>query len=500
MNKKYKNSKNLDFLLKGIYEGKEDLKKFSINGLTLDSRKVKKGFLFVALKGSKLDGNEYVYEGIQNGAEAVLTDNSKLHKNNIFYVKNLKEELGRISSRFYDHPSSKLMTFCVTGTNGKTSCVEILSQLASLKDLNCGYISTIGISLDGINLKQPSSLTTPDSISLQDAFSKMTREDTKLCAFEASSHGLDQYRVDGTEIDTAILTSFSQDHLDYYNNIEKYKEAKKRLFYELKPKNVILNIDNVLGQEIYDSLIKNNINDSKVFTVAACKNADFSYDFNRDNQGLLNVTLNALGEDIKFSLNTISRPLASNLICAMASLIIKGFNFSKVDHLFKDLKFPLGRMEEIPSNQVDKYFVDYAHTPEALEHSLIEIRDAFEKKEIWCVFGCGGDRDKLKRSLMGNIAFKFSDRVIVTNDNPREENEMSIIKEITSGFESSPKLKVIVNRKDAISFCLEEMSNKEDECVLLVAGKGHEDYQEISNERFYFNDLEEIKKYLENMN
>ena len=157
-------------------------------------------------------------------------------------------------------------------------------------------------------------------------------------------------------------------------------------------------------------------------------------------------------------------------------------------------------MEEIPSNQVDKYFVDYAHTPEALEHSLIEIRDAFEKKEIWCVFGCGGDRDKLKRSLMGNIAFKFSDRVIVTNDNPREENEMSIIKEITSGFESSPKLKVIVNRKDAISFCLEEISNKEDECVLLVAGKGHEDYQEISNERFYFNDLEEIKKYLENMN
>ena len=500
MNKKYKNSKNLDFLLKGIYEGREDLKKFSINGLTLDSRKVKKGFLFVALKGSKLDGNEYVNEGIQNGAEAVLTDNPKLHENNILYVKNLKKELGRISSRFYDHPSSKLMTFCVTGTNGKTSCVETLSQLASLKGLSCGYISTIGISLDGINLKQPSSLTTPDSISLQDAFSKMIREDIKLCAFEASSHGLDQYRVDGTEIDTAILTSFSQDHLDYHNNIEEYKEAKKRLFYELKPKNVILNIDNVLGQEIYDSLIKNNINDSKIFTVAAGKNADFSYDFNRDDQGLLNVTLNALGEDIRFSLNTISRPLASNLISAMASLIVKGFNFSNVDHLFKDLKFPLGRMEEIPSNQADKYFVDYAHTPEALEHSLIEIRDAFEKKEIWCVFGCGGDRDKSKRSLMGNMAFKFSDRVIVTNDNPREESEMSIIKEIISGFEKSPKLKVIVNRKDAISFCLEEMSNKEDECVLLVAGKGHEDYQEISNERFYFNDSEEIKKYLENMN
>ena len=470
MNKKYKNSKDLDFLLEGIYEGKEELKKFSISGLALDSRKVKKGFLFVALKGSALDGNEYVYEGIQNGAEAVLTDNPKLHENNILYVMNLKKELGRISSRFYDHPSCKLMTFCVTGTNGKTSCVETLSQLASLKGLSCGYISTIGTSLDGINLKQPSSLTTPDSISLQDAFSKMIREDIKLCAFEASSHGLDQYRVDGTEIDTAILTSFSQDHLDYHNNIEEYKEAKKRLFYELKPKNVILNIDNVLGQEIYDSLIKNNINDSKIFTVAAGKNADFSYDFNRDDQGLLNVTLNALGEDIRFSLNTISRPLASNLICAMASLIVKGFNFSNVDHLFKDLKFPLGRMEEIPSNQADKYFVDYAHTPEALEHSLIEIRDAFKKKEIWCVFGCGGDRDKSKRSLMGNIAFKFSDRVIVTNDNPREESEMSIIKEIISGFEKSPKLKVIVNRKDAISFCLEEISNIEDECVLLVAG------------------------------
>ena len=500
MNKKYKNSKDLDILLKGIYEGKEDLKKFNIRGLALDSRKVKKGFLFVALKGSKLDGNEFIYEGIQNGAEAVLTDNSKLHDNNIFYIKNLREELGRISSRFYDHPSSGLMTFCVTGTNGKTSCVEILSQLASLKGLSCGYISTIGISLDGINLKKSSSLTTPDPISLQDTFSKMIREDIKLCAFEASSHGLDQYRVNGTEIDTAILTSFSQDHLDYHNNIEEYKEAKKRLFFELKPKNVILNTDNVLGQEIYNSLIKNNVNDSKIFTVAARKNADFSYDINRDNQGFLNVTLNALGENIKFSLNTISRPLASNLICAMASLILKGINFSNGDNFFKDLKFPLGRMEEIPSNQVDKYFVDYAHTPEALEHSLKEIRDAFKKKKIWCVFGCGGDRDKSKRSLMGNIPFKFSDRVIVTNDNPREESEMSIIKEIISGFEKSPKLKVIVNRKDAISSCLEEISNKEDECVLLVAGKGHEDYQEISNERFYFNDSEEIKKYLENMN
>ena len=490
---------NLDVLLDGLYEESfKGLNEISIKGISLDSREIYENFLFFALKGEKLDGNDFINEAFSRGASAVLTDSKHLKDSKILYLPDLKESLGIISSRFYNNPSQNLETFCVTGTNGKTSCVELISQIAKLINLQCGYISTIGISLDGKNITKPSSLTTPNPINLQRSFFEMVHKDSKQVAFEASSHGLEQARIAGTSIDTAILTSFSHDHLDYHKNFESYKNAKKKLFTELKPKNVILNIDNILGKEIYKELIQNKESCS-VFTVSNSEESDFYYSFSRKKDRKLNVALNTPNKEIHFSLNTISRPLASNVICAIASFITRGFNLDKVYPLLKDLDFPEGRMELIPLSKKNNCFVDYAHTPEALKSSLIELKDAFKKTNIWCIFGCGGDRDKDKRPLMGEVAGELSDFLIITNDNPRTENEMDIINGVRQGLRNNLKVKIIPNREKAISFCLREIEQNNEKNILLIAGKGHESYQDISGRKLPFSDHEEVKKFLESM-
>ena len=488
---------NLDVLLDGLYEESfKGLNEISIKGISLDSREIYENFLFFALKGEKLDGNDFIDEAFSRGASAVLTDSKHLKDSKILYLPDLKESLGIISSRFYNNPSQNLETFCVTGTNGKTSCVELISQIAKLINLQCGYISTIGISLDGKNITKPSSLTTPNPINLQRSFFEMVHKDSKQVAFEASSHGLEQARIAGTSIDTAILTSFSHDHLDYHRNFENYKTAKKKLFTELKPKNIILNIDNSLGKEIYKEL-KQSKESCSVFTVSNQEESDFYYSFSRKKNGRIHVNLKTPQKDINFSLNTISRPLASNAIFAIASFTTRGFNLDKVYPLLESLDFPQGRMELIPLSKKDNCFIDYAHTPEALENSLVELRDTFKDVKIWCVFGCGGDRDKTKRPQMGKIAEKLSDFLVITNDNPRTENEMNIINEISRGLKNNSIVKIIPNRKEAIFFCLREIRESKESNVLLIAGKGHESYQDILGRKSHFNDHEEVKEFLE---
>ena len=487
----------LDVLLDGLYEeGTKRFNKIPIKGISQDSREIDENFLFFALKGEKLDGNDFIKDALIKGAALVLTDNKGLTGSKVLYMADLRESFGIICSRFYEEPSHNLETICVTGTNGKTSCVEMISQIAKLINFQCGYISTIGTSLDGKNLVQSPSLTTPDPITLQKTLFEMIHVDTKQVAFEASSHGLSQSRIVGTSIDTAILTSFSHDHLDYHRNFENYKTAKKKLFTELNPKNIILNIDNSLGKEIYKEL-KQSKEACSVFTVSNQEESDFYYSFSRKKNGRIHVNLKTPQKDINFSLNTISRPLASNVICAIASFTTRGFNLDKVYPLLESLDFPQGRMELIPLSKKDNCFIDYAHTPEALENSLLELRDTFKDVKIWCVFGCGGDRDKTKRPQMGKIAEKLSDFLVITNDNPRTENEMNIINEISRGLKNNSIVKIIPNRKEAIFFCLREIRESKESNVLLIAGKGHESYQDILGRKFHFNDHEEVKEFLE---
>ncbi len=497
----------LDDLLSGLTkENLGNFKNLLIKGISLDSRQIGEGFLFCALTGEKANGNHFIEEAFKKGAVFCLTDSKEFvfHLSDpnldpsIIYLKDLKKNLGVISSRLFNDPSKNLETFAVTGTNGKTSCVELISQIAQLIDYQCGYISTIEVSFDGKAVNHSSLLTTPDPISLQRYFHQMVKENTQQVAFEVSSHGLDQHRVDGTSIDTAILTSFSQDHLDYHKNIKNYKEAKKKLFYELKPKNIILNTDNILGKEIYKDLQTTNKSCS-YFSVSSEVGADFKYSFSRSTNRYIDVSLNTPKKNVKFSLNTISRPLASNAVCAVAALISRGFDLDKVYPKLKDLKFPKGRMDLINLSKKDMCFIDYAHTPEALETSLNELKDAYKEHKLWCIFGCGGERDKDKRPKMGKIAESISDFLIVTNDNPRSENELDIIKDIQKGIKNKKKVKFINSRKEAISYCLNKIKASGESNILLISGKGHEDYQDILGKRIKFSDHQQVKDFLKDV-
>ena len=460
-----------------------------VKSLEIDSREVKKGSVFFAYKGNSLDGNDYIEDAIANGASVVLSDSSLVkEKENIFYVEDLKKKIGIYSSRFYGHPSSKLKTICVTGTNGKTTTVETLANLGTLLKENCSFMSTINFSIND-KIKEESDLTTPDPITINKNISEALSQRAEYIAMEASSHGLTQGRLTGIDIDYAILTSFSQDHLDYHKDLESYKLAKRSLFFDLRPKNNLICIDSSFGKEIYSEL--KNINPN-TYSISIKEEADIKADF-EVKKNKLKVNVNALGNKMSFELNTISRYLASNFICSLAVFLLEGKDPKILSKVCSKIQFPFGRLEKV-SERNPIVYIDYAHTPEALEYALEEIRN-MHKGELWCLFGCGGERDASKRPIMGKVAEDFSDFIILTSDNPRNENETKIIEEIKSGILNQKKIKIETNRKQAIYQTLIELKDSP-ESVLLIAGKGHESYQEIKGKQYEFNDKDMIRSVM----
>ncbi len=469
----------------------KDQSMLEISGLSLDSRNVSDKNVFFAIKGNEKNGNDFIEEALQRGASLILSDEREIKNKNVIYYSNLREYLGIVASRYYGSPSKKLKVFCVTGTNGKTSCVEAISQLSTLLGLSCGYISTIGVSLDGKEISQDSKLTTPDSLVIQKTFSDMVEKDIKYSALEVSSHGLSQSRVVGTSVETAILTSFSLDHLDFHKTQQNYELAKKSLFTDFKPKKVILNIDNQFGEGLYKEL--KDFSDN-VYSISSYKQADIKVKTKRNSGGLI-VNINTPFGLGSFQLKTISKYLASNIVCAIVNFLTQGFDIKELCLASEKIALPKGRMEQIRINNKSSCFIDFAHTPEALSCSLREIRKTFKGK-IYCVFGCGGERDYLKRPIMGKISESLSDKVIITNDNPRNEDQDKIINEILLGFKEPKKVKIIKDRKEAIEESLKEMVESLEESILLVAGKGHEKYQIIKRKKFPFSDSEVVKSFL----
>ena len=463
-----------------------------ISSISSDSRNILDKSIFFAIKGTQWNGNDFIGEALQKGASLILSDQRKVQNKNVVYFPNLREYLGIIASRYYESPSKKLKVFCVTGTNGKTSCVEAISQLSVFMGLPCGYISTIGVSLDGKEISEDSKLTTPDSIFIQKTFADMVEKGIKFSALEVSSHGLSQSRIVGTSVETAILTSFSLDHLDFHKSKNNYELAKKTLFLDFQPKKVILNTDNQFGDKLYKE-IKSFSDD--VYSISSNKHADISVEFERISEGL-NVFIKTPFGSGTFQLKTISKYLASNIVCAIVNFLTQGFDIKELCQASESIKLPQGRMEYIKINNNSSCFIDFAHTPEALSCSLEEIRETFSGN-IYCVFGCGGERDTLKRSIMGNISESLADKVIITNDNPRNEDEDKIIKEILKGFKEPEKVKVIKDRKAAIEKSLKEIVESSEENILLVAGKGHEKYQIIREKKFAFSDSEVVRAFLD---
>ncbi len=464
-----------------------------IKGVSLDSRDTKEGDLFLAFKGSQTDGNNYIKEAFSKGAVAVLSDSILEPTEKVFRLHSLKSDLGKIISNVYENPSKKLKLIAVTGTNGKTSTVEFLSRMLNQKEAKCGYLSTIGWCLDGVNIQTKPSLTTPNSLEINKQLSLMNSIGMEYAALEASSHGLDQGRLNGLEINTAIFTSFSQDHLDYHKTMENYAASKKKLFFDSSPKQSVINIDNNLGRDIYSELKASN---SVAYSVSEFKEADILYTCFRDDlkKIVLKVSSPFGNEEIK--LNTHSKYLAVNALCSIISLVLEGFELKELAYSTSAIKFSKGRMSPIKLDDNNLCFIDYAHTPEALEFALKELRSLGEST-LWCLFGCGGERDKLKRMEMGKVSKLYSDKVVLTNDNPRGEEPSLIIEDIMKGIESNNDIKVELDRKKAIDYCLTEMMGNKKKNILLIAGKGHEEYQEVNGKKKEFSDFIQVEKFLE---
>jgi UDP-N-acetylmuramoyl-L-alanyl-D-glutamate--2,6-diaminopimelate ligase len=459
-----------------------------VSGLQIDSRQVSPGDLFLAIPGENFDGRHFIEQAVSNGAVAVVAEPPVAGFVDSIAVPllerlELQHEVGELAAKFYGYPSREIHVIGVTGTNGKTTTTWLIAQLAKLMGLSCGVIGTLGTTLGDAVSEAVN--TTPDAISLQRTFAEWRQQGVFSAAMEVSSHALTQGRVAGTSFETAVFTNLSRDHLDYHGDMASYGRAKKQLFTAPGLAQAIVNLDDDYAQELLSSMDA----DTRVISYSITGN------------GLADVRIEEAcfdADGVTAKLHTpwgngvLSSPLCgefnlSNLIAAISSVALMTKDFTGLLGAVSELNSVPGRMQRVTNSLGVQAIVDYAHTPDALEHVLLALRPQVSGRLI-TVFGCGGDRDAGKRPLMGRIASELSDVCIVTSDNPRGEDPESIVREIASACIGT--YSQIVNRGEAIASAV-EMADKGD-CV-LVAGKGHEDYQIINGDRLHFSDEEQLK-------
>ncbi len=453
----------------------------NISGLNLDSRAVCGGEAFFALAGTQQHGDVYIESSLEKGAVAILKEAPVAGVEQLaggipcISIPNLSQQVGTIAARFYKNPSDNMQVIGVTGTNGKTSITHAIAHLLQTQNTACGLLGTLGYGVYG-NLKTASH-TTPDAIRLQALFAELQ---ASTVAMEVSSHALVQGRVNAINFDTAVFTNLSRDHLDYHKTMQAYGEAKLRLFTMPNLKTAIINSDDIFGQQILSNLA------STVTPLTYSlhdKSADLYAKIERyDNNGSV---FTIQGEQCYFP--WFGEFNISNILAVLAVLLNMGYSLSELLKQIKKLPAVAGRMERFGNSDQATIIIDYSHTPDALKQALLTLKQ-HNKGTLWCVFGCGGDRDKGKRPIMGEIAQTYADKVIITDDNPRHETSQSIIDDILQGC---PKPEaVIANRKEAIEYVLQQATVDD---IVLIAGKGHEDYQEIGDHRLPFSDRELVK-------
>ncbi|QTY26914.1 UDP-N-acetylmuramoyl-L-alanyl-D-glutamate--2,6-diaminopimelate ligase [Flavobacterium sp. CS20] len=478
-----------DILYKVSLEAVEGSTNQSFINLHFDSRKVGLNDIFVAIKGTHSDGHHYIKNAVDQGAIAVVCEEfPELKINGVTYikVKDSREALAYMASNFFDNPSSKLKLIGVTGTNGKTTVSTLLYQLFLKLGYSVGLISTVRILINDEEF--PTRLTTPDSITINQYIHQMYEAGIEYVFMEVSSHGIEQKRSLSLDFDLAIFTNLSHDHLDYHKTFEAYRDVKKRLFDQLKKSAfAITNSDDKNGEFMIQNC------KAKTYTYALKSYADYKAKIIENSFSGLHLKIN----DQDVWTKVIGEFNAYNLLAVYAVA-----NLFKLDEL-ESLKFlsqlqPVeGRFEHFKSQSEDiSAIVDYAHTPDALKNVLETINSIRTKNEtLITVVGCGGNRDKTKRPKMGQIAAKYSDQVIFTSDNPRDEDPDEIINDIEKGVEPQHQQKIlsITNRKEAIKTAC-KIAKPND--IILIAGKGHETYQEIKGKRKDFDDMEIVKYYL----
>jgi UDP-N-acetylmuramoyl-L-alanyl-D-glutamate--2,6-diaminopimelate ligase len=469
--------------------------------ITLDSREVRPGSLFFALPGRTVHGLKFAVEAAARGASVVLWEPAadveppKLPAT-VFAaaIPGLRGLVGRITDRFFNWPSSQLRVTGITGTNGKTTCAYLLAQCLERLGSQAAYIGTIG--WGRIAALEPPTLTTPDVVTLHRALATLRASGVREVAMEVSSQALDQDRVAGVRFQSAAFTNLSRDHLDYHENMAAYGAAKARLFEAPDLRHIVVNVGDAFGREFAQNYsgrvpltaIWIGDGDSGWLAEGALRAAQVNLDAH-------GISMQLDGSFGKASVATrlLGRFNAENSLVVIACLLSLGASLSEAARVLADCVPPPGRMEVVEPTARDKPMavVDYAHTPDALAKALGALREHC-KGALWCVFGCGGDRDPGKRPIMGAIADDLADQIIVTDDNPRSENPQHITRAIVSGIRSHAA-RVIHDRGEAIAAALKEASAED---VVLIAGKGHEDYQIYGETRRSFSDRREAQRYL----
>lgn len=465
-----------------------------ITGLSQDSRHVSQGDVFFAYQGDKTDGRQYIDEAIGRGAVAIIsqshdsTPTVNLYPVPVIQLPHLQAKIGHIAARFYGDPSQQLPVFGVTGTNGKTSYTHLLAQAYGYFGKRCGIMGTIGYGfLDALTAQ---SHTTADPIALQRCLATLYAQKADAIAMEISSHALVQGRVNGVHLKSAVFTNLTRDHLDYHQTMTAYALAKRRLF-DLPLQHKIINADDETGQTWLHTL-----NDGKSMYAYHLKDINLpgiaSIKANRitSHKTGLTVNLQTPWGDGLLRTRLLGRFNVSNLLSVLTTLCLEGYPLQDVLQALAQSQTIAGRMEAFVGDNIPTLVVDYAHTPDALAKALSALAAHCQGK-LWCVFGCGGNRDTGKRAAMAQIARRYSDCIVVTDDNPRYEDPVDIVNDIVVGFEGNMEnVKLIHARDEAIAYAFSH-AGKED--MVLIAGKGHESYQLVWGKQHPFSDRDYVR-------
>lgn len=472
----------MENILKGLkYKILKKIGDENPQGIEYDSRKIKKGDIFVALEGAVVDGHSYIDRAVENGAKIILVSKEIELKHPVTYIliEDLRRNLGFIASNFYKNPEKHLKIIGVTGTNGKTTTTYMLEKL--LGENKTARIGTVEYKIADEIIEAPN--TTPESLDIIKICKKAVDKGLEYLIMEVSSHALDMGRVEMLNFDAAIFTNLTAEHLDYHHTMEEYFQAKRKLFSKLKnPKNGVFNIDDEYGKRLYEEF----------------GGVSFGID-EGDLQGKIkDITSNGEVIEVKFEENCIEKNLKIlgryniyNLLGALGAAWLMVGNMRELLEKVEEIKTAPGRFELINEGQNFIVVVDFAHTAAALENILKSI-DELKKGNVITIFGCGGDRDNTKRAPMGEVAERYSDITIVTSDNPRTENPIAIMEDIKKGIKKETTL-FEEDRKKAIKLGI-ELAKEND--VVLIAGKGHENYQIIGRTKYHMDDREIASEYL----
>lgn len=469
-----------------------------IVGLSLDSRQVKPGDLFLACKGAYLDGREFILEAIDRGARAIVAEAGKEEAGTkavpFFSIGNINQKISKIAQRFYGYPSQSLRVIGITGTNGKTSCSHFIAAALQQLNIPCGIVGTLGNGM--LNKLKPSNLTTPDAITLQKIFSDLRTQSAKVAAMEVSSHSIDQGRIKDIEFEVGIFTNLTRDHLDYHGSMAAYGTAKRKLFDSHSLQYAVINADDPFGQEIIRPLMERK----NVYAYSTAKSNWTLSSVPLVYVDQIHLTLSGIKAKVytpwgkgKLQTALIGQFNLSNVLAVLTTLCLLKIPFEAALKALSHLTPVAGRMQAVGGGDNPLIIVDYAHTPDALEKTLIALRQHCKGK-LYCVFGCGGDRDRGKRPLMAKVVEQYADQVIVTDDNPRTEDPAQIVADIQQGFDEPSKIIVQHDRSKAIHNVIQYATTGD--CI-LIAGKGAETYQQMGTEKIPFSDVEKVREILD---